>query len=73
MELDDLRARADELETRLAWQDQTIEELNQAIAEQALSITRLEDALRLLSERLKAAGAGNDGASASGHEPPPHY
>lgn len=73
MALDPLQARVDELESRLAWQDQTIDELNAAIADQAMAITRLEDQVKLLSQRLKGLSEGQGGAGAGGHEPPPHY
>ena len=73
MAVDALQARVDELESRLAWQDQTIDELNTAIAEQAMAITRLEDQLKLMSQRLKSVSEGQGGATPAGHEPPPHY
>jgi len=73
MAVDALQARVDELESRLAWQDQTIDELNTAIAEQAMAITRLEDQLKLMSQRLKSVSEGQGGTTTAGHEPPPHY
>ncbi|MEM6987211.1 MAG: SlyX family protein [Pseudomonadota bacterium] len=67
-----LEQRVDELESRLAWQDESIEALNAAIAEQALAITQLEEKLKLLSQRLQAQNALNT-SDVQTHEVPPHY
>ena len=74
MGIDAREQRLDELESRVAWQDQTIDTLNAAIAEQAIAITRLEEKLRLLTERLREQlSAGGTAAESTGHEVPPHY
>lgn len=74
MALEKLEMRVDELESRVAWQEQTIETLNAAISNQTLVITRLEEQIRLLSERVRNQNTTNvEGVEAQGHEVPPHY
>ena len=62
--------RIDALETRLTFQDETIEALNQTITAQWLKIDALTRQIAALSERLEQAEAQAPGAS---NEPPPHY
>jgi SlyX protein len=62
--------RIDLLETRLAFQDETIETLNKTITEQWLKIDALTRQLAGLGERLEAAESRVSGAA---NEPPPHY
>ncbi len=65
-----LSDRIDVLETRLTFQDETIETLNKAITAQWLKIDALTRQLTILNERLQEAEANAPGAS---NEPPPHY
>jgi SlyX protein len=69
-ELKTLSERIDLLETRLAFQDETIETLNKTITEQWLKIDALTRQLATLSERLQEAESRAPGAV---NEPPPHY
>jgi SlyX protein len=62
--------RVDALESRLTFQDETIETLNQTITAQWLKIDALTRQLAALSERLEQAEAQAPGAA---NEPPPHY
>ena len=64
-----LSDRIDALETRLMFQDETIETLNKTITAQWLKIDALTRQLANLSERLLEAEAHAPDA----HEPPPHY
>ena len=65
-----LNDRIDALETRLTFQDETIETLNKTITEQWLKIDALTRQVAALGERLREAeAAASDGSS----EPPPHY
>lgn len=60
-ELETLTASIVELETRLAFQDNTIEELNEAIISQQQQLDRLESDLALVCRRLKqSAGAADE-------------
>jgi SlyX protein len=65
-----LSDRIDLLETRLAFQDETIETLNKTITEQWLKIDALTRQLEALGERLQEAESRVPGAA---NEPPPHY
>jgi len=58
------------LETRLTFQDETIETLNQTITAQWLKIDALTRQVAALSERLAEAEIQAPGAA---NEPPPHY
>jgi SlyX protein len=65
-----LSERIDVLETRLTFQDETIETLNKTITAQWLKIDALTRQLAALNERLQEAEAAAPGAA---NEPPPHY
>jgi len=64
--------RIDELEARLAHQDQAILEMSDEIYEQQKQIARLELQCRNLVERIESL-AGGDGPTDGGDEKPPHY
>jgi SlyX protein len=65
-----LSERIDVLETRLTFQDETIETLNKTITAQWLKIDALTRQVEVLSERLQEAESNAPGAA---NEPPPHY
>ena len=69
-DLKTLSDRVDVLETRLTFQDVTIETLNKTITAQWQQIDALTRQLAALSERLQEAESHAPGA---GDEPPPHY
>ena len=69
-EIKTLSERIDTLEARLAYQDDTIETLNQTITAQWLKIDALTRQVAALSERLAEAEIQAPGAA---NEPPPHY
>jgi SlyX protein len=62
--------RIDLLETRLAFQDETIETLNKTITAQWQQIDTLTRQIAALNERLQEA---ENNASGATNEPPPHY
>jgi SlyX protein len=62
--------RLEALESRLMFQDDTIEKLNRTITEQWLKIDALTRQLASLNERLREAEARAPGTA---NEPPPHY
>jgi uncharacterized coiled-coil protein SlyX len=66
----DLSERIDALEMRLAYQDLTIETLNQTITAQWTEIDKLTRQLAELKERLRETESRLPGAA---NEPPPHY
>jgi SlyX protein len=66
----DSPARLEALETRLAFQDQTIEDLNATITEQWRVIDALTRRLTVLEEQVRA---GSYIADPRTEPPPPHY
>jgi SlyX protein len=69
-DVDALSERIDALEMRLAYQDVTIETLNQTITEQWAQIDRLTRQVADLKERVQEAESNTPGPA---NEPPPHY
>jgi SlyX protein len=65
-----LSERIDVLETKLMFQDETIETLNKTITAQWQQIDALTRQVAALNERLQEAEAN---APAATNEPPPHY
>lgn len=61
-----------ELETKIAFQEQTIEELNQALIHQQFALDKLHQQVRHLAEKLQGMGASQV-ASRAEETPPPHY
>ncbi len=70
-DFDMLGTRIDELEARFAYQDETIETLNQTVAAQWKKIDALTRQLAALSDRMQQAESSI--ADRKGFEPPPHY
>jgi len=65
-------ARIDELEARLAHQDQAVLELSNEVYRQQQQIAHLETRLRQLADRLSSIGSEESAGNAS-DEVPPHY
>lgn len=67
-----MKERIIELETRLAFQDQTIQALNGALVDQQHQIDGLRRELERLRERIGSLGVSQV-ASPAEETPPPHY
>jgi SlyX protein len=70
MSAEDHGERLERLESRIAFQDQTIEELNAVITEQWTVIEQLRRKLEVLEEQVRSGSYIADPAS---EKPPPHY
>ncbi len=67
-----MEKRLIELETKLAYQEDLIQELNKTIFEQQKRLDQLDNGYRHLLEQARAlADAGSDGKVVD--EKPPHY
>ena len=71
MSQNDLETRLDELETRLAFQDDVINTLSEQVARQEMDIRELWEAKRLLHKQLKDVSPTNIN-SEQDETPPPH-
>lgn len=69
-DLKGMSERIDALEMRIAYQDETIETLNQTITAQWTEIDRLTRQLAELKERVRDAESNVPGPA---NERPPHY
>ncbi|PHM28848.1 SlyX family protein [Xenorhabdus budapestensis] len=72
MVLSSIEQRFEQLETKLAYQEVTIEALNQEVRKQQVEIDKLKEHLKLMAERLKAHQSSII-APLSEETPPPHY
>ncbi|RBP26572.1 SlyX protein [Marinobacter pelagius] len=68
----DLEARLDELEMRIAFQDEVINTLSEQVAKQEMDIRELWEAKRLLHKQLKDVSPSNIKPEDQ-ETPPPHY
>lgn len=67
-----MQERIDRLEEKLAFQDQSIQELTEAVYRQQQEIDALREHNTLLADRLEALKSASD-APTGGEELPPHY
>lgn len=68
-----IEARLIELESRIAFQDHTIQELNDALAEARMELDQQQRILKRVVEELKSARGAGVSIDASDEPPPPHY
>ena len=67
-----LENRIEELEMKIAFQEQLLDELNHALVQQQFDIDKMQVQLRYMSNKLKDFQPSNI-ASQSEETPPPHY
>lgn len=72
-DLPESTGRMDELESRLAFQDDMIESLNDVVARQDRVILDLSQRVSQLEAKLEDLAEAAPGGAGEGHEPPPHY
>ncbi|MEH6471557.1 MAG: SlyX family protein [Halopseudomonas sp.] len=61
-----------DLQTRVAFQDDTIQALNEALSHQQLELERLTQMVKVLNAQLKQV-VPESGANQADEPPPPHY
>ncbi|MGC9423626.1 MULTISPECIES: SlyX family protein [Vibrio] len=67
-----LEKRIDDLECQLAFQEQTIEELNESLTQQQLVISKMQDQMKYVVGKMKNMDNSNL-ADPANEPPPPHY
>ena len=71
--MSDIADRLLELETKVAYQDSHIEQLNDTITELNRLVAKQTEQIRLLAERVKSMPQGQQVADLADETPPPHY
>lgn len=72
MQVSEWEQRLEALESKIAFQELTIEELNQIVVRHELEMAKMRDQFRMLAEKVKTA-APSLVAPQSEETPPPHY
>lgn len=72
MDIKEIEQLLIQLESKVAFQDVTIEELNQVVTRQQIEISRFKEALKIVTERLKNSQSSIL-ARPEDETPPPHY
>ena len=67
-----LAGRIDQLEMQVAFLEDNLDQLNQALVSQQRQISTQQESIRLLVDKIKA-GASSQIASEAEETPPPHY
>ncbi len=70
--IEQLENRINDLECQLAFQEQTIDSLNDALSQQQLLITKMQDQMKYVVGKVKNIDSSNL-ADPSEETPPPHY
>lgn len=72
--MSDLNDELIELQTRIAYQEDTISQLNQVVTKQDADIIQLQQQMRLLAKRIdELSFTQGNGAEEIPNERPPHY
>ncbi|NOZ54879.1 MAG: SlyX family protein [Gammaproteobacteria bacterium] len=69
---DYMEDRVNELESRIAFLDDTVQELNDVIARQQLLLTKIENDMKTVKSHLNTLAAMASGQGTN-EIPPPHY
>ena len=67
------QARITELESRVAFQEDTLDKLNHVVAQQELEIERLTRMVKIINQQLKSFRLDSLENMPEDEPPPPHY
>jgi SlyX protein len=67
-----LNDKIEDLECKAAFQEQTIDELNEALSQQQILISKMQDQMKYVAGKVKNMDSSNL-ADSSEETPPPHY
>lgn len=62
-----------DIETKLAYQEDTVQALNKIVSDQQGQLNRLQKSLEVLIERMQDLGGQLEDPAGSADEKPPHY
>ncbi|MFK7885521.1 MAG: SlyX family protein [Gammaproteobacteria bacterium] len=65
--------RINELETKIAFLESTVNTLNDQVYQQQRSLDELRTWCQTLAGRVKSLREGDEGSASEQHEVPPHY
>ena len=61
------------IEMKIAYQEHTLETLNEVVIEQQKQIDKLQRTVTVLTDRVKSLGESSGAGPDGGSEKPPHY
>jgi SlyX protein len=73
VDIEELRQQLHEVQTQMAYQEDTVRVLNDALTHQQQEILLLRRQVELLKQRQDEQSAGPEAVAAPGDEKPPHY
>ena len=62
-----------ELESRVAFQEETLDQLNTVVSQQELEIEKLKRMIKIINQQVKSFSLDNNHSSPDQEPPPPHY
>lgn len=62
-----------ELESRVAFQEDTLDQLNQVVSQQELEIEKLKRMIKIINQQIKNFSLDNSHGHSDQEPPPPHY